>query len=415
MSALLTSVVAGAGITRNAGILSELQFPGWRNRLLGMRAEFVAAAEWTWLSAGRTIFPAMLAAIEAAQGSVCLEIYTYSADALGERFLEALIRARQRGARVRVLVDALGSIGLPAAFWEPLRAVGGEVRVFKPLALDRVGIRNHRKLLVCDEQVAFIGGFNIASDYDGDGVTSGWFDLGLKTTGPLAAQLAAAFEDMFESADFKHKLFMRLRKSTARKVVQTLNEQLLLSGPGRGRSPIKRALRGDLERATKVQIMVAYFLPTWRIRRDLIRIARRGGTVQLILAGKSDVLVSQLAGQSLYRRLLKAGVQIYEYQPQILHAKLIIADDVVYAGSANLDQRSLHINYELMVRFEQIEMAEQARAIFAECLKHCRRVTREEWRRSRTIWRRFKQRWAYWLLVRVDPYLARRQWRALPD
>jgi cardiolipin synthase len=392
-----------------------LQFPGWRNRLLGMPAEPVVAAEWTWLSAGRAIFPAMLAAIDAAQGSVCLEIYTYSADALGERFLEALVRARQRGARVRVLVDALGSIGLPAAFWRPLRAAGGEVRVFKPLALDRVGIRNHRKLLVCDEQVAFIGGFNIASAYDGDGVRSGWFDLGLKTTGPLAAQLAAAFEDMFQRADFKHKRFMRLRKSTARKMVQAPNEQLLLSGPGRGRSPIKRALRGDLERATKVQIIVAYFLPTWRIRRDLTRIARRGGIVQLILAGKSDVLVSQLAGQSLYRRLLKAGVQIFEYQPQILHAKLIIANDVVYAGSANLDQRSLHINYELMVRFEQPEMAEQARAIFAERLKHCREVTREEWRRSRTIWRRFKQRWAYWLLVRVDPYMARRQWRALPD
>jgi cardiolipin synthase A/B len=393
----------------------QLHFTGLRNKLLTMLAEPVVGAEWTWLSAGRAIFPAMLAAIDAARESVCLEIYTYSADALGERFREALVRARQRGVRVRVLLDGLGSIGLAAAFWKPLRAAGGEVRVFNPLALGRVGIRNHRKLLVCDGQVAFIGGFNIASAYDGDGVTRGWFDLGLRTTGPLAAELAAAFEDMFERADFLHKRFMRLRKSAARKTVLTPNEQLLLCGPGRGRSPIKRALRGDLGRAAKVQMIVAYFLPTWRIRRDLARIARRGGTVQLILAGKSDVLVSQLAGQSLYRRLLKAGVEIYEYQPQILHAKLIIADEVVYAGSANLDQRSLNINYELMVRFEQPAMAEQARALFAESLKHCRRVTREEWRKSRTFWRRFKQRWAYWLLVRIDPYLARRQWRALPD
>ena len=161
--------------------------------------------------------------------------------------------------------------------------------------------------------------------------------------------------------------------------------------------------------------MVAYFLPTWRIRRDLTRIARRGGTVQLILPGKSDVLVSQLAGQSLYRRFLKAGVQIHEYQPQILHAKLIIADDVVYVGSANLDPRSLDINYELMIRFDHPDMAAQARAIFAGSLAHCRQITREEWRQSRTFWRRLKQRWAYWLLVRIDPYLARRQWRALPD
>ena len=197
--------------------------------------------------------------------------------------------------------------------------------------------------------------------------------------------------------------------------MKTPSEQLLLSGPGRGRSPIKRALRGDLAQARNVQIMVPYFLPTWRIRRDLARVVRRGGRVQLVLPGKSDVLISQLAGQSLYRRALRAGMQIYEYQPQILHAKLIIADEAVYVGSANLDQRSLNINYELMIRFEQKAMAEQARAIFARSLAHGRQITREEWRRSRTIWRRLKQRWAYWLLVRLDPYLARRQWQDLPD
>jgi len=390
-----------------------LQIPGRRHKLLEMLPP--ADAEWTWLRCGQEMFPAMLAAMDAARESVCLEIYTYAADALGLQFLDALVRARQRGARVRVLIDGVGSIGLAAGFWQPLRAAGGEVRVFNPPALGRFGIRNHRKLLVCDGQVALVGGFNIASQYEGDGVTHGWHDLGLKTTGPLAPQLATAFADMFERAEFQHKRFTRLRKSTARKVVLIRNEQLLLSGPGRGRSPIKHALQGDLGRAANVQIMVAYFLPTWRIRRDLVRIARRGGTVQLILAGQSDVLISQLAGQSLYRRLLKAGVQIFEYQPQILHAKLIIADDVVYAGSANLDQRSLNINYEVMVRLGQQAMAESARAIFSESLKHCRQITREEWSQSRTVWRRLKQRWAYWLLARIDPYLARRQWQALPD
>ena len=386
----------------------------WRNKLLRMLAEPVVA-DWTWFCSGREVFPAMLAAIEAARESVCLETYIYAADSLGEQFREALVRARQRGARVRVLVDALGSISLPGAFWRPLRAAGGEVRVFNPLALDRLGIRNHRKLLVCDERVAFIGGFNIASEYDGDGVTRGWFDLGLRVGGTVAAQLAGTFEQMFARADFQHKRFIRLRKATDRRMVMIANQQLLLSGPGRGRSPFKRALRRDLAQATSVRIMVAYFLPSWRIRRDLTRAARRGGTVQLILPGKCDVLVSQLAGQSLYRRFLRAGVRIDEYQPQILHAKLIIADDIVYVGSANLDPRSLDINYELMIRFDQKTMADQARAIFAGSLTHCRPITIEAWRRSRTIWRRLKQRWAYWLLVRIDPYLARRQWQALPD
>jgi cardiolipin synthase len=94
---------------------------------------------------------------------------------------------------------------------------------------------------------------------------------------------------------------------------------------------------------------------------------------------------------------------------------LIIFDDVVYAGSANLDPRSLNINYELMIRFDREEMVGEARAVFADSLQHCRQITLEEWRKSRTFWRRLKQRWAYWLLVRIDPYLARRQWRALPD
>jgi cardiolipin synthase A/B len=374
-----------------------------------------AAAEWTWLRAGREIFPPMLAAINAARASVRLEMYIYSAGDPGEAFREALVRARQRGVLVRVLVDALGSLSLPSSYWEPLRAAGGEVRFFNPLSLNRLGIRNHRKLLVCDEQVAFVGGFNIAPEYNGDGVTQGWYDVGLQVGGPLPVQLAATFEEMFSRADFQHKRFVRWRRTTAKKRLVMPHEQLLLSGPGRGRSPFKRSLYHDLARANRVQIMVAYFLPTWRIRRQLSGVAQRGGTVQLILAGKSDVVLSQLAGQSLYRRLLRAGVRIYEYEPQILHAKLMIVDDAVYAGSANLDPRSLSINYELMVRFDRKVVTDQARVLFADTLRHCRPVTLESWGKSRTIWRRLKQRWAYWLLVRIDPYLARRQWQALPD
>jgi len=108
-------------------------------------------------------------------------------------------------------------------------------------------------------------------------------------------------------------------------------------------------------------------------------------------------------------------VEIYEYQPQILHAKLIIVDNAVYTGSSNLDTRSLRINYELMLRFQGAAPAEAARGIFADILKNCRRVTLDDWRRAHTLWERLKQRWAYFLLNRVDPYVARRQWRDLPD
>jgi cardiolipin synthase len=368
-----------------------------------------------WLRAGDEIFPAMLAAIDAAGQSVCLEVYTFEDSPLGQRFREALVRACGRGVRVRVLVDAIGSVMLSNHFWDPLQQAGGEARVFNVISLRRVIIRSHRKLLVCDERVAVIGGFNISPAYEGDGVKSGWCDVGLKIEDPpLARQLAVSFDEMFERADFRHKRFGRWRKSGARKTVKLPVEQILFSGPGRGRSPFKQSLRQDLAPAKNVRVVMAYFLPPWRLRRALMRVARRGGRVQLILAGKTDVLLARLAAQSLYRRLLAAGVEIYEYQPQILHAKLIIVDGMVYTGSSNLDVRSLQINYELMIRLADAGMTGKANEIFDGFLKHCRRVTAEDWRRSRTFWSRLKQRWAYFLLNRVDPYVARWQWRTLP-
>jgi len=378
-------------------------------------AAVVTGANNNWLCTGNEIFPALLNAIDSARKSVCLETYIYSPGKLGEKFREALVRARLRGVRVRVLIDALGSYQLPNDFWQQLLAVGGEVRRFNPLSLNRLGIRNHRKLLVCDDQLAFVGGFNIASEWEGYGITCGWCDIGLRIEGSLAAQLTASFNEMFVRSDFQHKRFARLRRPSANKVIRAPNEQLLLSGPGRGLSPIKRSLHRDLNTANFVQIKVAYFLPTWRLRRRLGRIARHGGRVQLILAGKSDISVSRLATESLYPRLLKAGIELYEYQPQILHAKLLIIDDRVYVGSANLDPRSLHINYELMVRFDSLEIAAQARGIFQNNLAHCRPVTFENWLQSHSIWRRLKQHCAYLLLVRIDPYIAHRQWRSLPD
>src|SRR5438132_1335176 len=183
---------------------------------------------YEWLRAGRQIFPAMFEAIQNARHSIRLEIYTYSPGSLGKRFLEALLRARQRGAEVHVVVDAVGSINLPAAFWDPLRAAGGHARQFNPLSLNRLVIRDHRKSLICDEALAIIGGFNISQVYDGDGVTSGWCDLGLKLQGPMVRELAAAFDEMFARADFQHKRFVRLRKTSAKRTILARDEQLLL-------------------------------------------------------------------------------------------------------------------------------------------------------------------------------------------
>ncbi|HZV35163.1 MAG TPA: phospholipase D-like domain-containing protein, partial [Verrucomicrobiae bacterium] len=341
--------------------------------------------------------------------TIRLELYIYCNDELGRQFRDLLVRAAERGARVQILIDALGSLGLSAAFWKPVTDLGGEVRWFNPEILNRFSSRDHRKLLICDEEIAFVGGFNMGHSYQGDGVTSGWLELGLRIVSPLAVQLAAAFDEMFARATLQPGKSRRhtTRSVSPKRKVAVEEGELLLSGPGRGRNPFNRSLRRDLKGARNVQIIAAYFLPTWRIRRALLHAAKSGGKVQMILPAKSDVLLSQLACRSLYRRLLRAGVEIYEYQPQILHAKLIIIDDVVYVGSSNLDPRSLYINYELMLRFRKEKLVAEARALFAANLKHCQRIELETWRKSRTWWNRLKQRWAYFLLVRVDPVIAR--------
>jgi cardiolipin synthase len=314
---------------------------------------------------------------------------------------------------VQVLIDAVGSFALSGSFWDPLIKAGGQFRWFNPLKLGRMLYRDHRKILVCDEHAAFIGGFNIAPEYEGDGVTEGWYDLGMEVHGPLAEELAESFDRSFGRAAFEHKPLQRLRKTASKATTSGESWRLLLSGPGRGYHFLKRTLTTDLANAHTVQIICAYFLPTWRLRREMLRVRQRGGRVQLILAGKTDVRLSQLASHRLYRMFLRKGVEIYEYRPQILHAKLFLIDEQVYAGSANLDARSLNINYELLVRITDPAVVKEGRAIFNEVLKRCRRIESATWRQSRSFWTKLMEDWAYFVLARLDPYLARRRLKYL--
>ena len=374
-----------------------------------------AAPGLQWLRTGQEIFPAMLAAIDAARESVRLEIYIYADGKIGREFRDALVNAVQRGVRVFVLVDALGSWLLPGAYFAPLIAAGGSVRFFNPLRLWRFGVRDHRKLLVCDGQTAFIGGFNVADEYNGDGIHSGWCDFGLRLNNPaLAGALAASFDELFAIADFRRRPLLRLRAFKRKRKARVLPANMpLWNQPGPAPSPLRTALHHDLARARDIRIMTAYFLPVRKLRRDLLRAARGGARVRLIVAGKTDVLVAQLAARSLYRQLLLAGVEIYEYQPQILHAKLVVADRAAYVGSANFDVRSLKLNYELMVRFDDETVVAAARAVFDDALPHCRKIELAAWRASQSFWQRWQQHWAHFLLARLDVICALRQFQAL--
>jgi cardiolipin synthase len=367
-----------------------------------------------WLPTGAEAYRRMLPALDQARISVRFEFYIYRADRAGDRFRTALTVAARRGVRVHLLLDAFGCAGLPADYWQELQHCGGEVRSFNPLTWRLFSLRNHRKLLLIDDAVAFIGGFNIADEYDGDGVTRGWRDLGLELQTPAALrQLAAAFDGMFAAAQLHHRMLQRLRRPWRRTHGAGRRGPVLLSGPRLGRNPFRSDLLRRLKRGKHVQIVSGYFLPGFRLRFALRQVVRRGGTVDLLLAGKSDVPLAQLAGRARYGSLLRAGVRIWEYQPQILHSKLAIIDDTVFVGSSNLDTRSFGINYELMVRFHDGELATSGRALFATDLPRSTEITLPAWQKSQGWLMRLRGLWAGFLLTKVDPWLAHAQLRTL--
>jgi cardiolipin synthase len=361
-----------------------------------------------WLTTGDAAFAAMLEAMDRARTSLRLEMYIYEAGPIGDQFRQALIQARQRGVSVHVLIDALGSQSLPTEYWTTLVAAGAVVRRFNPLELRRLPIRNHRKLLVCDSSIAFVGGFNIASEYQGDGIRQGWRDIGVVLQGPIARALEQSFDPLFERAGERPRRFAGLRRTKHPPPIDTQDgRQLLLGIPGRGAGAIQISLLQELARPGTVRLIVPYFLPGTRLRRAIQKAARRGHRVQLIVPGQTDVPISKLAAQSLYGRLLRSGVEIYEYQPQILHAKLFLFDRAVFVGSSNLDTRSLHLNYELLVRLEDSPSREAARDYFESALAHSTRVEPKTWGRGRSLWTQLRERWAWFLLARVDPWVAR--------
>lgn len=366
---------------------------------------------YQWLTSGDDFYSAILNEIGSARETIRLETYIFAAGKPGDEVLSALTAAVRRGVKARVLIDAFGSYELPAHYWNGYIEAGGEFRFFNPLNLHRITIRDHRKLLICDSKVAFTGGFNITADEAGDGIAKGWRDLGLRITGPLAGEMAASFDQMFDMAEFRHSRLPRILLTELFKLrrKEWPAAALLTSQPRRTTSPIRNTLLSDMKRARRIRIISGYFLPTWRLKNVLKRSARRGNDVQIITAGKSDVPLARYASRSIYDRLLHAGIRVYEYHVQILHTKLIITDNVVYVGSANLDTRSLNINYELLVRINDAALAGEAIRIFESYLSHCQVIEHDVWEKARGVWEKLIERISHFLLARIDIYFARRQ------
>jgi cardiolipin synthase len=376
-----------------------------------------------WLASVDEAYAEMARLIGAATRAVRLETYLMREAGPATELRELLLHACARGVKVQILIDAFGSEDLPADFLQPLRVAGAAVAVFNPQRWLRRSFRDHRKLLTCDGEHAVIGGFNIGPEYAGDGVSRGWCDTGLAVSGPIVATLERSFDAMFGLAPFLPGCLRRFRKSVrqprrARHLADAGTApaaavSLLRIGPGLPRGQLARAVRHDLRSAHDVAITSAYFLPSLRLCRLLYRVARGTGRVRLLLAGRTDVPIARLAAERFYGRLMRRRVQILEYQPQVLHAKLLVLDDIVYVGSANLDRRSLRINYELLLRLDWPELAADARQWFETALEQAMAVDWQRWRTARSPWRRLLSYLAYLLLARVDPYVARRGLRAI--
>jgi cardiolipin synthase len=369
-----------------------------------------------WLATIDEAYAEMERRIDAASHTIRLESYLMREEGPATWLREALQRARARGVAVRMLLDAFGTEGVRGEFLQPLRDAGVVITVFNPQRWLRRSFRNHRKLLTCDGEHAVLGGFNIAPEYAGDGVTHGWCDTGVYVGGPVVRQLEDSFDAMVALARFTPRRFRRFRKAARHGFAEGASHdapvRMLVAGPGTHGRLLRHQLGHDLRHARDVSIATAYFLPSRGLRRLLYRAARHGA-VRLLLAGQSDVPLARLAAERYYGRLLARHVRIFEYQPQILHAKLVIADDVAYVGSANLDWRSMHINYELLLRFEWPELVADARHWFEQALVSAQPLDFQQLRARRGMWRRLASFLSFFLLARLDALVARRGFRTI--
>ena len=364
------------------------------------------------LVGGSAAYACMWRLVRQARTAVELETYIYEAGVVGDRFLAELTSAARRGVHVRVLVDAFGSDMLHQDYFAPLIAAGGELRWFNPKRLLRLNFRNHRKLLRVDGE-AVIGGLNIADAYDGDGLEAGWRDFAVRVDGPVVDALAESFARMWDLSAFGRREFRRFwRRSPPLVAGADQQPELLLSGPGCPTAELRRRLLFDIRAARRMQAWAAYFLPSRRIGAA-IRDAARRGEADIMLGERSDVPVSRWASERLFMRFLRAGLKIHCYRPQIVHAKAMLLDDVVYLGSSNLDVRSLLINYELLLRLPSAALAAHLRAEFEIDRRHADTLDPVRWRNGRRWWQSLRSYLAYQLLARLDPYLATRGLRSL--
>ncbi len=304
---------------------------------------------------GVQAFNSLIGEIRAARESIEITTFILTHDPIGRRIVKELSLKASAGVEVRLLLDAVGSFGMKTLYMLELSKAGGRIERFMPvfpfLSLGRANLRNHRKLAIFDGKRAIIGGRNIGKEYMGPTQSSKrWRDLSLLIEGPAVMQLSAIFE-----ADWA---FACAKKGEAPRPIKSVPEyqgadpstiEIMVSGPDTRGDPLYEKILSIIQEAEKcVTIVTPYFIPDEVLQRSLMVKARSGKSVRLLIPKRSNHPVTDLARNHFLRELSEAGVEILLFNAGMLHGKVVLVDKhIAMTGSANIDLRSLFVNYEL--------------------------------------------------------------------
>jgi cardiolipin synthase len=364
----------------------------------------------TLLPDGPERLEALIGLIDGAQTSLRVLYYIWCEDESGTRVRDALVRAATRGVEVALLVDGFGAADAKEDFFAPLADAGARFCRFVPRYGRRYLLRNHQKLALADGHKVIIGGFNISDDYFGTIAEGAWRDLGLQVEGDSVECLVGYFEALFAWALKPEARIRDLRRLLNQKSITEGRLHWLFGGPTRRLSPWARAVRRDMRRAKRLDIIAAYFAPGPVLMRRAGNVARRrrGGEVRVITPARTDHQSTVGAARHTYWALLKRGARIFEYAATKLHTKLFVLDNVAYLGSANFDMRSLFLNLELMLRVEDPDFAAAMRLYVDGEVANSHEITLAEHRKQRTLLNRIKWGIAYFLVAIADYRIAHR-------
>ena len=367
-------------------------------------ATFSSGNRVVLLRSGRDFFADLFAALEQATTLICLEFYIIRADQTGRQLAAILQRAVQRGVKVELLYDYIGSFDTPSNFFAALEQDGIRCIAFNPPPF-RNGLswfdkRDHRKIAVIDCRLAYVGGLNIGDEYAGIDSARSWQDMGLSLQGPAAWELHRLFAENW--LEVSALLSFPCPSSSLPPVEGDAAVAIVNGGPHHNRSRIRDAfLLGMASAGASIRIETPYFVPGPRFLRAMLRAARRGVEVEIILPARSDVPLVRLVNRSYYAALLKGGIKVYEREGTILHAKVMLIDSSwAVVGSANLDQRSFHRNYEVSVIVASVEFGRQVEELFSAELACSQAILLSEHERRSWLIRGLE-----WLLLPLNWFL----------